>query len=103
VQVNSLHAAALFQQASAGNADEATQTQAKQQVAEQFEGVFVSMLLKQLRESLDEGIFGGEKSDTFGAMFDMYLGEHISTGSNLGIRNVVLTQLSSPQQQGIRS
>ena len=102
MQVHSLQAAALLQQASSGSIDEDTQRLAKEEVAKQFEGVFVSMLLKQLRESLDEGMFGGEKSDTFGAMFDMYMGEHVSKGSNLGIRDVVLSQLSQPQQ-GTRS
>ncbi len=103
MQVSSLQTAALLQQATADNGDEASQLQAKQEVAKQLEGVFISMLLKQLRESLDEGMFGSEKSDTLGAMFDMHLGDHIAKNSNLGIRQVVLSQLSSPQQQGTRS
>ena len=42
----------------------------------QFEELFVSTLLKQMRETLEEGIFSGESSDSLGAIFDMFMGKH---------------------------
>lgn len=64
----------------------------RHEVAGQFEGAFVSMLLKELRSTLDGGLFGEESSDTYGAMFDMYLGQHLADSDALGIRNLLMNQ-----------
>ena len=63
-----------------------------EEVASQFEGAFVSMLLKEMRSTLEGGLFGEESSDTYGAMFDMYLGQHLSDTNALGIRDLLMTQ-----------
>ena len=48
------------------------------QVATEFEGVFVSLLIKELRSTTEgDGFFGSEDSDSFGSMFDLSL-IHIS-------------------------
>ena len=58
--------------------------------AEDFESVFVSLLLKELRQSTSgEGLFGGEASDSYGAMFDLYLGQHLAQHGNFGISDLV--------------
>ncbi|WP_437204122.1 rod-binding protein [Planctomicrobium sp. SH664] len=60
------------------------------QLATEFESVFVSMLLKQMRESSTmggegEGLFPGDSADTYGGMFDMYLGRHIAQAGGIGL------------------
>lgn len=64
------------------------------EVARQFESIFVSILLKEMRQSVgDEGLFGGDSSDVFGGMFDLYLGEHIAKSTNLGVSDMVTKNL----------
>ena len=55
-------------------------------LAVEFESVFVSMLLNQMRQSLSgEGLFPGDSSDTLGGLFDMMMGRHISQVGGLGL------------------
>jgi Rod binding domain-containing protein len=63
-----------------------------EQVATQFEGVFMSLLIKELRESLETGMFVGETSDTYGALFDLYLGQHIAEAGGLGIKQMLIAR-----------
>lgn len=53
---------------------------------QKFEGLFMSMMIKQLREtSSGEGLFPGDASDTYGGMFDMFLGDHLASAGSIGI------------------
>ena len=70
----------------------ATDLHQQEELAAQFEGMFVSMLLKEMRATLEGGLFGGEQSDTYGALFDMYLGQHLADSGALGIRDLLLGQ-----------
>jgi Rod binding domain-containing protein len=54
-------------------------------LAREFESVFVSLMLKEMRQSLEEGLFPGDKSDTLGGLFDMTIGQHISETSGIGL------------------
>ncbi|MEO1615043.1 MAG: rod-binding protein [Planctomycetota bacterium] len=65
------------------------------ELGSEFESVFLSLLLKELRQTLDEGFFGSESSDSFGGMFDMYIGKHLSENSPLGIGDMIETQYAS--------
>jgi flagellar protein FlgJ len=67
----------------------------QEHLAGQFEGVFVSMLLKEMRSTLEGGLFGEENSDTYGALFDMYLGQHLADSNALGIRELLMNQWKS--------
>ena len=59
-------------------------------VGEDFESVFISMMLKEMRNSLEGGgFFGEESSDTFGGMFDMFIGKHVASTTPLGIADIV--------------
>jgi Rod binding domain-containing protein len=63
-------------------------------VASRFEGVFWSMLTKEMRESLEPGVFLGEDTgDVLGGMFDLYMGEHLAQGQTLGIAALIKRQL----------
>ncbi len=70
---------------------------AVESAASQFEELFVSLMLKQMRETLDEGLFGKESSDSFGAIFDMYMGKHLASSNPLGIGKAVSSYLKAGQ------
>lgn len=62
-------------------------------VASEFEGLFMSLLLKEMRSSLGEGgLFGGDSSDTYGGMFDLFLGQQLAQTKPLGIGQVLMQQ-----------
>jgi peptidoglycan hydrolase FlgJ len=58
-----------------------------------FEGMLVSMLIKQMRQSLDGTMFGKDSGDVIGGLFDHYMGEHISQSGGFGIGNMIRMQL----------
>lgn len=72
-------------------------------VGKEFEGVFLSMMLKEMRNSIEgDGFFAGDSSDSFGGMFDMFIGQHLSESEPLGISNLMLQQYSK-NQSGLQS
>ena len=64
-----------------------------QETSTEFESMFLSMLVKELRESVEGGFFGDEKSDSLGAIFDMYMGRHLAESQPLGIGDAVSTYM----------
>lgn len=78
--------------------------QQTEKVGKEFESVFLSLLLKEMRNTLDTGeggLFGGEQSDTFGGMFDQFMGQHLSESSPLGIADAIKSYLSNVPIQGL--
>lgn len=69
---------------------------AMEQVAKEFESVFVSLLLKEMRGTLEEGFFGQESSDVLGGMFDQFLGQHIAASSPFGLKELLIAQKFAP-------
>ena len=58
-------------------------------VIEEFEGVFMSMMIKQFRETdSGEGFVRGDHSDTYGGMFDMFMGQHLARGAQTGLDTI---------------
>ena len=54
-----------------------------------FESLFLSMMIKELRQtSSGEGLFPGDTSDTYGGMFDMFLGKELSKGKGIGLESI---------------
>jgi hypothetical protein len=73
--------------------EESLKTQNEAEVARQFESLLVSMMLKQMRQSSsEEGMFPGDKSDTYGGMFDMFMGDHIAATGTFGIKELLASQ-----------
>ena len=71
-------------------------------VASEFESLMIAQMLKQMRgSSEDGGLFPGDKSDTYGGMFDMYFGRFLSENGGLGLADFVNRGLekSSGSQQ----
>jgi len=60
-------------------------------VAQQFEGLFLSMLVKQMRQSPmeGEGLFPGDSSDTYGGMFDTFMGQHLAETGGIGMSDSI--------------
>jgi Rod binding domain-containing protein len=56
-----------------------------EEAAKQVEGLFVSMLLKTMRETMASEMFGGDGADIWGSMFDQSMGEHIVAAGGLGL------------------
>ncbi len=65
-------------------------------MAVQFESLFMSMLMKEMRNTLGEGaLFGGESSDVYGGMFDMMMGDALAESQPLGIARTLQSALQS--------
>lgn len=61
----------------------------------QVESLFVSLLLKEMRQSgSSEGLFPGDSSDTLGGLFDLYLGQFITESGGIGLSATVEDALS---------
>lgn len=59
-------------------------------IVTEFESVIVSELLKSMRSTSEEGgMFPGDKSDTYGGMFDMYFGRFIAENGGLGLKGLL--------------
>lgn len=64
-------------------------------VAARFEGMFWSLLIKEMREGLEPGVMLGEDAgDVLGGLFDQTLGEHLAEGHALGIAAMIQRQLA---------
>lgn len=64
-------------------------------VANQFEAIFLEMLLKQARESkLSEGLFDTKSDDNFVQMFDAELAKSSSELVDIGIAEAIVKQMS---------
>lgn len=59
-------------------------------VASDFESLFASQLLKELRQTLEpDSLFSGDSGDIYGGMFDLFLGQQISRDGGLGLSRVI--------------
>ena len=64
-------------------------------VADQFEAIFLEMLLKQARESkLSDGLFDTDSDDSFVQMFDAELAKSSSELVDIGIAEAIIQQMS---------
>lgn len=62
-----------------------------EKVAKELEAVFVTLMLKSMRESMSSEMFQGDGSDTFGGMFDQFMGQHMAEAGSLGLSEMILT------------
>jgi len=69
--------------------------EADSSVADEFEGLFMSLVLKEMRKTVPGGgLFGGDASDTYGGMFDLFMGQHLARSGGIGIREMVNASLA---------
>ena len=65
-------------------------------VADQFEAIFIEMLLKQARESkLSDGLFDTSSDDNFVQMYDQELAKSSSEMVDIGIAEAIIEQMSA--------
>ena len=68
--------------------------EALQQVAKQFESLFIQMMLKSMRDAqLAEGIFDSEQSEIYTGMFDQQIAMQLAQQKSLGIADMLVKQL----------
>lgn len=68
-------------------------------VAQQFEGIFLNMMLKGMRDGLPGNpIFDNDQSKLYTQMFDQQLSQKLSTGKGIGLADMIIRQMS---RQGV--
>lgn len=68
--------------------------EALKQVAQQFEAMFVHMLLKGSRDSaLADDVLGGDKNDMVHDLYDQQMSLHLSKHGGLGVADMLVRQL----------
>jgi flagellar protein FlgJ len=83
---------------SAANSTDAS-AKAVDATAADFESLFLSLLLKEMRQTSDgEGLFGAEASDTYGGLFDLYMSQHLANSGGLGLNSLIKAYLEKSQQ-----
>jgi flagellar protein FlgJ len=69
--------------------------QAIRGAAQQFEQVFLNMMLKSMREATpQDGVFDSEQTKMFTGMLDQQLSQTMSSGHGIGLADVMVRQLS---------
>jgi peptidoglycan hydrolase FlgJ len=69
--------------------------------AQGLESVFLSMLLKEMRQTLEPGsLFGKDSSDVYGGMFDQFMSQHLAQGKGMGLAQSLLKQLEPTATHG---
>ena len=64
-------------------------------VADQFEAIFLEMLLKQARDSkLSDGLFENNQDDNFVQLFDQELAKSSSEKVDIGIAEAIINQMA---------
>jgi Rod binding domain-containing protein len=68
--------------------------QSPEAVGRQFESMMASMLIKQMRQTLDgETMFGKDSGDVLGGLFDQMLGDHLGKSGSLGVSAMIRAQM----------
>lgn len=74
--------------------------EAIKEVAKQFESVFLTMVLKSMREAkLADGILDSNQSEFYRDMYDQQLAVHLSGEPGIGLAELIARQLSPKQQE----
>jgi flagellar protein FlgJ len=76
-------------------ADEALRAQKLREASEQFEAMFMKMLLESMRKSTPDGFFGKSFSaDIHGSLIEQELSEKLAERGSLGIADALYRQLA---------
>lgn len=64
-------------------------------VAQQFESIFMNMMLKSMREATPkDGLLDSEQGNLYTQLFDQQLAQKLSTGKGLGVADMLVKQLT---------
>jgi Rod binding domain-containing protein len=68
-------------------------------VGVKFESMFLSQILKEMRETLEpDGLFGEDHGDVYGGLFDLFLGQHLAQAGGLGLARIVKHHLETTKK-----
>ena len=76
-------ASAMSKPTETDKAKAAQALEAKKAAFKEFEGIFVSMLIKELRKGTE--LFAGDSTDSLGVLFDQHIGKEIGESGGIGI------------------
>ncbi len=86
----------------AGKPGATVQSKAESRVkdmATEMEATFLSMLLKEMRQTLDPdeggGLFPGDSGDVQGGLFDLYLSRHLADAGGVGMATALVRQMQA--------
>jgi flagellar protein FlgJ len=69
--------------------------------AKQFESLFATQLVREMRKTLDEGFFGsGAGSDVYEGWLDEHLGGALANGRGLGLEDAIAASLGAHARAG---
>jgi flagellar protein FlgJ len=67
--------------------------------AKEMEATFLSMLLKEMRQTLDQeeggGLFPGDSGDVQGGLFDLYMSKHLADSGGVGMAAALIQQMQA--------
>ena len=75
----------------AAKARDITQSNRDDEAAKELEKLFMSLLVKEMRRSLPEGVFGGATgADVYSGLFDQMMADSLVQGEGTGLRQAIL-------------
>jgi Rod binding domain-containing protein len=84
-----------------GSALEGKNKPSLKDAAQGFESVLLSLLLKEMRKTLEPGsLFGDDKSDVYGGLFDQFMSQHLAQGKGMGLAHSLINQLEPTTTHG---
>jgi flagellar protein FlgJ len=79
----------------------ANPNEAVDDVAQQFEALFIQMMLKSMRDAVEDGgLFGSDQLDTYQQMADQQTALDMASKGGIGLAEALVAQLSRSQGQG---
>ena len=76
----------------------ANPNEAVEEVAQQFEALFIQMMLKSMRDAVEDGgLFGSDQLDTYEQMADQQLALDMASKGGIGLAEALVAQLSRSQ------
>lgn len=69
------------------------------EMAKEFEATLLGMLLKEMRQTLNEdggGFFPGDSGDVQGGLFDMFMSKHLADAGGVGLAAALVRQMTPP-------
>jgi flagellar protein FlgJ len=79
----------------------ANPNEAVEDVAQQFEALFIQMMLKSMRDAVEDGgLFGSDQLDTYQQMADQQTALDMASKGGIGLAEALVAQLSRNQGTG---
>lgn len=98
IQANSTITTSLTSPVSTSNASLSKNQRRAQEMAKDFESMFLSQIIKGMRQSLEPGsMFAGDSGDVQGGLFDQYMGQHLADAGGVGLAATIKRQLAQQE------